>query len=114
MASISIVRNELSRESTKFPIILQRVVYNGIHGGDQISVALLSSLRAELDELKSFNCFGGAPAGFEMTFDGENRTQCKTTGYATAAEANQLVQEFRKKMIELVDAAQKVNKPIVF
>jgi hypothetical protein len=89
ISSIGLLRTELSRVASSFPIILEKVIYNGTHAGDWLALAQIPDLRIELHRLAEFNC-------------------------TTSKEADVLMQEFRIQMNELVEAALKVGKPISF
>jgi hypothetical protein len=88
IALVALLRKELSPESEKFPIILQKIIYNGIHGGDYLSLTFIENLQNELDYLTDFIC---------------------------SSEGNQaFVNDFRRQLIELTNAALQVGKPISF
>lgn len=71
MARIAVLRMELEREASAFPLLLQKVVYNGIHGGDWIGTNELLQLRVELKLIESFRCAGGVPTNFFISIDGQ-------------------------------------------
>jgi hypothetical protein len=57
IAFIAFLREELRKlpqAETSFPIVLQRVIYNGIHAGDEIPVADVPKLKNELAFLAKF------------------------------------------------------------
>ncbi len=85
---IGLVRSELQREAARFSILLGKVVYNGSHAGDHLSVETIELLRVELEELASFKC-------------GKRKS-------------DPYIAEFRRQMNELVSAALFVRKPISF
>jgi hypothetical protein len=88
IALVSLLRNELSRESEKFPVILQKILYNGIHAGDYLALDEVVKLKTELDEL------GGAAAS-----DARNK---------------QFIDDFHEQLVELTNASLQVKKPISF
>lgn len=75
-----------SRE--QFPMLLAKVLYSGTHAGDCIQVSDLNALAVELRMLHQVHVGDG--------------TQEK------------LVRDFERQMMELVTAANAVQKPIVF
>lgn len=85
---IGLLRSELQREASRFPILLGRVVYSGTHGGDYIPFEMVPKLQAELDGLNTFKC--------------------------SEKESEVYIFEFRRQMLELVAASLSVQKPIVF
>ena len=88
IALVGLLREELSKASEQFPIILSRVIWSGTHCGDKIEVALLPALRCEIDSLSNFQ--------------------------PTEPTSNLYIQQFKTQISELIDAALKVKKPIVF
>src|SRR5262245_31809123 len=88
IALVAFLREELGRSRERFPIILSRVVHNGTHSGDYIAAAEVSQLATEIEALIDVHC----P-------DPENE---------------KLVREFEIQMQDLVSAAVRVGKPIVF
>jgi len=85
---IALLRSELSREASRFPIILRKVIYDGVHGGDYMPIADISSLREEIARLASFRSRDRQSAEF--------------------------IAQFETQMRELVEAAAAVQKPISF
>lgn len=61
IALVGLLRWELKREASNFPFLLQKVIYNGIHGGDWIGLAQIAQLQGELELLVNFKCIGDAP-----------------------------------------------------
>lgn len=82
------LREEFGRLAEKCPLILDRVVCDGIHGGDFLTVEQVRQLGPELRQLDGFRC--------------ENE----------ADQPN--VDRFLEQMRELVAASLSVNKPIAF
>ena len=88
IALIADLRTELSSEPETFPLLLGKVLYNGIHGGDCLSLRDVSRLRQELEILKDFQ-----PRDSEMI---------------------PFLGSFSCTMFELVECAQMLEKPIEF
>jgi hypothetical protein len=88
MSLIGLLREELSVDVEKFPLLLTKVVYSGTHCGDFIPFEDLEALRAEVRALASHQCVN--------------------------PEAPLYVERFRKQMEELIDAALLLRKPIAF
>lgn len=88
IALVGLLREELKRESEKFPIILEKILYSGTHAGDYLSLADVSDLQVELNALAEF---------------------------AASNEKKQVyVEGFRLQMQELIGAALSLGKPISF
>jgi hypothetical protein len=88
MALVRDLRTELARQSNLFPILLGKVLYNGIHGGDFLTLSEVLDAREELEELRGF----------------ESRDP----------ELKSHIESFRNKLSELVECALVLRKPIVF
>jgi hypothetical protein len=88
IALVAFLREELGRSPDRFPMILSRVVYNGIHCGDFIPAGELPQLVPEVEALESLHCADPQDEGF--------------------------LRAFEKQMWELVTAALRVSKPIAF
>lgn len=88
IALIALLRNELSRESDTFPILLRRVLYSGTHAGDYIPASDLFSLNHEVEKLNYFQCQNPDSISF--------------------------VEYFTCQMRQLSDAATALGKPISF
>ena len=116
IALVALLRWELKREVSLYPILLGKVVYNGIHAGDYLGLEQFSQLQVELQRLATFRCVGDAPQSFSISRFLPNFfpfTLWKQH-YSTAAESNRFMQNFRNQMLELVDAASRIGKPISF
>lgn len=87
-STISIIRHELSHYPHLYPIILKKVVYNGVHGGDYLTVAQIKNLQAEITALSKF------------------QDQYKNN--------QNYINTFTNTMKRLITAALSVNKPILF
>jgi hypothetical protein len=88
IARVGLVREALSGHAESFPIILRKVVYNGVHGGDFLAVEQVESLRPELDALK------------RVRPDDQRQARC--------------VRDFEAQLTELVGASLRLRKPISF
>src|SRR5690606_2931247 len=87
IALIGLLRHELQRVAAKFPVLLTKVIYNGVHCGDFMPLAEIPDLQQEVGRLENFQC--------------------------SSWEAEGYVAKFRDQMAELVTAALSVGKPIV-
>lgn len=85
---IGMLRSELQRKGSRFPILLGKVLYSGSHGGDFLGVDVVRSVRAEVEALAEFKC--------------SNR------------QTQEFMAHFRTQMSDLILASMSVNKPIVF
>ena len=85
---IEFLRSLLATEPARFPILLAKVLYNGVHGGDFLSSADVDLVSIEVDRLKEV--------------------------HAAQASDEPFVRNFERQMRELVQAAQSVGKPIAF
>lgn len=85
---VALLRSELSRDRSKFPTILNKVIYNGIHGGDYIPSDEVAKLKIEIQELKNF--------------------------HSRDTKTESFIRDFEMQLSELVEAALKLNKPISF
>lgn len=88
IALVSALREELERLPDRFPVILSRVLYNGTHCGDFLSLELVEQVSIELQRLLEFRC--------------------------TDSTRSVFMQEFAAQMTELVDSALRIGKPIAF
>ena len=82
------IYSEISRAEKLFPVILGKVVYNGMHSGDIIAGRDLINLRIELELMKEFTV--GDP------------------------DNDWLVEDFRDGMTELAEAALSIGHPLAF
>ncbi len=85
---VGLLRSELQRKASRFPILLTKGFYSGSHTGDYLTVEEVLALQRELDALADFRC--------------------------STREADASMSEFRSQMSELVAASLSVMKPIVF
>lgn len=87
-ARIAFLRELFSGSPEKFPIILCKVLYDGLHAGDSLELEAVERLAVEMDTVKALHC--------------------------AKPEEEEMLREFQSQMAELVQAARKVRKPIVF
>ncbi len=88
IALVAALRAELSRWPDRFPVLLARVIYNGTHCCDSIAAADVARLAPEVEALATVRC--------------------------ADAELGPLLRDFEAQMRELVTAALRVGKPLVF
>ena len=88
VAHVGALRELLSQTPEQFPIILNRVIHNGTHCGDQLPVALVRKMADEIARLVSVRC--------------PNKSR------------QELLDFFKTQMTELADNAMAMNKPISF
>ena len=110
---VGLLRAELSRHATMFPLILGKVVYSGSHGGDWIGPRDIPALKIELERLREFKCVGNVPIALLPRLFWQ-RLHIGRHHYTSAAEADRFMVEFRQSLTQLADAALSVGKPIVF
>lgn len=88
IALVALLRRELEQQVEKFPLLLEKVVYDGVHAGDFLTVGETLILDDELEILKEFQ--------------------------ASDDYSQKFIDEFHEQMLELVKAALLVGKPILF
>jgi hypothetical protein len=88
MARIGFLRYHLVEHPEQFPVLLSKVLYNGTHGGDYLTLADVEQVAGELEPLKNV--------------------------HLPDAEEEAMIREFETQMRELVDASRRVQKPIAF
>ena len=88
IALIALLRSELKIESHKFPILLEKVLFCGTHCGDFLPFADVELLKTEVSQLSKH--------------------------ISLTNEDQHFVNEFQKKMEELIAASISVQKPISF
>ncbi|HTV48071.1 MAG TPA: hypothetical protein VMG59_06465 [Phycisphaerae bacterium] len=88
IATVDLIRMTLTKRSELFPIILSKIVYNGIHCGDFINIDQITLLKPELQALSGFHSDDALAEGW--------------------------IRQFETQLYELVEAAFRVKKPIVF
>ena len=85
---IGLLRAELQREASYFPILLSQVIYNGSHAGDFLTAETIPALQREIEVLRDFKCSTQKTAIF--------------------------MAQFRTQMSELATTALLIGKPIAF
>lgn len=110
---ISLLRFELKRDVAQFPILLQKVIHDGIHSGDWLCLETVREMQAELERLRDFKTIGTkAQTGFTAAL---LQDLGLIKGSYVGAEASaQFVREFRAQMLELSEASLSIGKPIAF
>jgi hypothetical protein len=88
IALIAFLRGLFEQTPERFPALLSKVVYNGVHGGDTLNLADVEALAAEMSPLHTLHCADASEEGF--------------------------LRNFEMQMLELIQAAVSVRKPIVF
>jgi hypothetical protein len=88
IALVAFLRGELGRWPDRFPLVLSRVVYNGIHSGDFIPAAEVDQLVPEVEALAQVHC--------------------------PDPEDEKFMRAFEAQLWNLLTAARRVGKPIVF
>lgn len=88
IATVGFLRAKLSEQARQFPFILSRVIYNGVHGGDCITVDEIDRLDSEVQALRRF--------------------------HSRDRDDEAYLRRFEAQLTALIHASQIVNKPIVF
>jgi hypothetical protein len=88
IARIGFLRGRLQETPAQFPTLLSKVVYNGTHLGDELTLSDIERVAIEMPALHALHC----------SDDSEEA----------------MVREFEAQMLELIHAAKYVCKPIVF
>jgi hypothetical protein len=88
IALIGFLRSQFENAPNHFSTLLAKVVYTGTHSGDFLSLSDIEDVASEMLEVHALHC---ADASDEA-----------------------ILREFEACMIELVEAARTVGKPIVF
>jgi hypothetical protein len=88
IALIGFLREILSQTPEGFPVLLTKVVHDGVHSGDCLSLDDVEHLRPEIDRLRGI--------------------------HRHDQSAEDLIRGFERQMSDLIEAAQQVPKPICF
>jgi hypothetical protein len=88
LAQVGLLRAELEREATAFPILLTKVLYTGMHAGDYLTIDDITSMKVELERLACFVC--------------------------SDHHKQEFVDWFCRQMNDLLKASMSVGKPISF
>jgi hypothetical protein len=86
--TVALLREELSKAADSFPIILSKVIYDGTHGGDHLTVDEVAELLNELNMLEARHSENSLREEYLRYFEGQLRN--------------------------LIDTSLKLNKPISF
>lgn len=87
-ATVGELRGELERSPESFPVILTKVIYNGVHAGDFLDASQIARLKTEIPALRELR--------------------------GNTTEMEQLLRHFESQIVELVECAQRNSKPISF
>ncbi len=82
------MREILSKTPERFPVLLAKVLYDGTHGGDYLGLQDVNAVAAEVAALRAVS--------------------------DTQRHNEALIRSFERQMSELVEAAQRLAKPIAF
>jgi hypothetical protein len=85
---IGFLREFLSQRSNLFPVLLEKVLYNGTHGGDYLDTEQVARLIPELEQLQYL--------------------------HSHKQEEEQILRQFEQQLRELITTSKSVGKPIVF
>jgi hypothetical protein len=88
IALVADFRRELNYRADSYPILLEKVLYNGTHAGDFLRLEDVEKIKEELARLSDHKCVD--------------------------RELIPYLETFRSKMSELVECSLAVQKPIVF
>lgn len=87
-ARVGFLRSLLSNSAATFPVLLTKVLFDGTHAGDSLDVNDIERLAPEITHLSAVH--------------GPDRN------------GEEIIRRFQTQMTELVQAAQRVKRPIVF
>jgi hypothetical protein len=88
IALVECLREQLQRYPDRFPLLLGKVVYNGVHAGDFIEPAEVERVKQELKPLAQLHSEDG--------------------------ETERFLRDFARQLKELIECATRVWKPIAF
>jgi hypothetical protein len=88
LAHVGLLRSEMERQDQLFPVVLAKILYNGSHAGDYLTLEDVRSIQDELVHLATFVC--------------------------SSQKNQEAVDCFRQQMKELAESALHVAKPISF
>jgi len=88
IARIGFLRRRFQESPDQFPTLLSKVAYSGTHCGDILTLSDIEQVATEMPALHTLH------------------------GSGDSDEA--LLREFERQMLELIQAARRVSKPIVF
>ena len=87
-ACVDRLREELHKNAELFPIILEKIIYTGTHSGDHLTIDVVLKLELEVRMLPNLHCE-------------EKRSQ-------------EVLDYFYTQLLDLVECAKLMNKPIAF
>lgn len=85
---IGLFRTLLNEHADRLPVIVKKIIYNGSHAGDALSLEDIGQLSGELDTL--------------------------TYIHAKDPTREQFLRQFERQLRELAECSRRVGKPIVF
>lgn len=88
IAMIGLLRQVLKPHADRLPVIVNKIIYNGVHAGDFLTLDFVEQL------------------GTEVEFLGQIHNK--------NSDDEKLLRHFELQLRELVECARKVGKPIVF
>ena len=88
IALVALFRDLLGAHADRLPVVTTKVVYNGIHCGDRLSMADVRLLADEIELI--------------------------TQIHANDPREEQFLRDFEQQLRELTDCSLKIGKPIVF
>jgi hypothetical protein len=94
IALVGFLRAELMPFKSEYPLLCEKVIYNGIHGGDWLGRSTFPQLAVELEKLRNFNCVGNLPSGFVERFIWK-KFHVGRFHYTPPSEAASFMQTFR-------------------
>jgi hypothetical protein len=112
IALVALLRAELSRDAESYPLLLGNVLYNGIHCGDFLPLEILPEVRDEVDRISRHMV---EKSNLLRRLQNIWPSIGRGSRWQAPSERTSLyLQYFQKQMIELIDAAMIVGKPICF
>jgi len=88
VALIAFLRELFSKTPGHFSILLSKVVYNGVHGGDRLDLQDVERLATEMASMHALHCLD--------------------------ANEEEVLRRFEAQMLDLIRAVRSVGRPIVF
>ena len=88
IALVGFLRELFQKTPEHFPTLLTKVVYDGVHGGDVLPLSDVDKIASEMSAVHTLHC--------------------------SDKSDEVLLREFERQMLELIQAAKSVFKPIVF
>jgi hypothetical protein len=88
IARIGYLRGRFQETPERFPTLLSKIVNNGVHAGDMLTLSDVEQVAAEISAVHTLYCSDDSDEA--------------------------LLREFERQMFELIRASKSVSKPIVF